>query len=162
MYKKVLVNEWRVGKYSWPEWIRVIAHELTHTTQQELVEGRPSASDQWLREGFAEWVGYKVADTFGAQAFSVSRKYALDYIVTAKSSQTFPSLAQLARHRDWTTWSRTLGRAATYRQAFIAVDFLVEQKGLSAMIEYFRLFKKMNNRERNFVAAFGESVAIFR
>ncbi len=29
------------------------------------------------------------------------------------------------------------------------------------MIEYFRLFKKLNNRERNFVIAFGESLSAF-
>jgi hypothetical protein len=63
MYKRVLVNEWRVGKFPWPEWIRILTHELTHTAQRELVDGRPTASHQWLTEEFAEWVGYKVVDT---------------------------------------------------------------------------------------------------
>lgn len=161
MYKRVLVNEWRVAKYSWPEWVRVLAHELTHAADRELVEGQPTASDQWLREGFAEWVGYKVVDTFGAQDLAVSRKHALDLIGTATSYQSFPGLRQLARNSDWITWSRTLGRAATYGQAFIAVDYLIEEKGLPAVIEYFRLFKKLNNRERNFVTAFGEPLAVF-
>jgi hypothetical protein len=161
MYKRVLVNEWRVAKFSWPEWVRLLAHELTHAADRELVDGRPAAGDQWLREGFAEWVGYKVVDTFGAQGFADSRKHALNSIVIATSYQTFPGLRQLARRSDWITWSRTLGRAATYGQAFIAVDFLIEEKGLPAVIEYFRLFKKMNNRERNFVTAFGESLGVF-
>ena len=161
MYKRVLINEWRVVKYPWPEWVRVLAHELTHTAQRELVDGRPTASHHWLTEGFAEWVGYKVVDTFRAQDFTDSRKRALDSIGTATSYQTFPSLLQLARNPDWITWSRTLGRASTYRQAFIAVDFLIEEKGLPAVIEYFRLIAKTNNRERNFVVAFGESLARF-
>jgi hypothetical protein len=83
--------------------VRVLAHELTHTAQRELENGGPTASDQWLREGFAEWVGYKVVDTFRAQDFTDSRKRALDSIGTATSYQTFPSLLQLARNPDWIT-----------------------------------------------------------
>ena len=161
MYKKVLVNEWRIAKYSRLEWVRVLAHELTHTAEFELFDGRIASPDSWLLEGFAEWVGYKVVESFGAQDFAVSRKVALDSIVTATSYQTVPSLRQLARYPDWTTWTRTLGRPATYRQAFIAVDYLIQERGLSPVIEYFRLFKKLNNRERNFVTAFGESVSAF-
>jgi hypothetical protein len=161
MYKKVLVNDWRVARYPWAEWIRVLTHELTHTVQRELVDGRLTASDQWLREGFAEWVGCKVVDTFGAENFAVSRKRALDDIASASYYQTFPSLSQLARNSEWLTWSRTLGRAATYGQALIAVDLLIEQKGVAAIVEYFRLFSKVNNRERNFTMAFGEPIASF-
>jgi hypothetical protein len=161
MYKKVLVNEWRLAKYSWPEWLKVLAHELTHTVERNLVEGRLTLSDQWLREGFAEWVGYKVADTFGAETFAKSRDRVLDSIATAKSYQTFPSLTQLARNSEWLTWSKTLGRAATYGQALIAVDLLIEQKGVPAVVEYFRLFGKLNSRERNFTAAFGEPISGF-
>jgi hypothetical protein len=40
MYRKVLVNEWRVSKFLWPEWIRLLAHELTHAAQRE-----PSMAD---------------------------------------------------------------------------------------------------------------------
>lgn len=161
MYKKVLVNDWRVARYPWPEWIRVLAHELTHTVERELIDGRLTTSDQWLREGFAEWVGCKVVDTFGAENFAASRKRALDGIASASYYQTFPSLSQLARNSEWLTWSRTLGRPATYGQALIAVDLLIEQKGLAAVVEYFRLFGKLNNRERNFTTAFGEPVASF-
>jgi hypothetical protein len=161
MYKNVLVNEWRIAKYSQLEWVRVLAHELTHTAEFELFDGRIASPDPWLLEGFAEWVGYKVVQSFGAQDFAVSREVALDLIVTATSRQTFPALGQLARNSDWITWTRTLGRPSTYGQAFIAVDYLIQERGLSAVIEYFRLFKKLNNRERNFVTAFGESVSAF-
>jgi hypothetical protein len=91
-YKRVLLNEWRLAKYPWSEWVRVLAHELTHTANKEQAEGKPAVHDQWPSEGFAEWVGYKVVDTFGAQEFAVSRKRALDSIWTATSYQTFPNL----------------------------------------------------------------------
>jgi hypothetical protein len=161
MYRKVLVNEWRVGKTPWPEWVRILAHELTHTAERELINGGVSAADQWLREGFAEWVGYKVADRFGAETLSKSREKVLDAIATVKAYQTLPALTQLVNNAQWLTWLRTLGFPATYGQAFIAVDFLIEQKGVAAAVEYFRLFGKLNNRERNFTASFGEPLAAF-
>jgi len=67
----------------------------------------------------------------------------------------------LATGSEFHTWARTLGLEATYGQALIAVDYLIEQKGLAAVLEYFRLFKKSNNREQNFLTAFGESPAAF-
>jgi hypothetical protein len=160
-YRKVIVNNWRASKSLWHEWVRLLAHELTHSAEKELINGRPSSADQWLREGFAEWVGYKIADRFGAESFAKSRQRILDLVATARSNQTFPSLSQLARNSDWVRWARTLGSAGTYGQALIAVDVLIEQKGIQAMIDYFRLSGKLNNRERNFVTAFGEPIAKF-
>ncbi len=79
----------------------------------------------------------------------------------ARSYQTFPGLNDLARNFDWITWLRTLGLAGTYGQAFIAVDVLIEEKGIEAMVNYFRFFGKLNNREKSFSTAFGESLSSF-
>jgi len=160
-YRKVFLDGSRASKLRWHEWVRLLAHELTHSAQRELINGRPSSADQWLREGFAEWVGYKVADKFGAENFAKSRQSVIDLIATARSYQTFPGLNQLARNSGWVTWLRTLGRAGTYGQALIAVDVLIEQKGIEAMVDYFRLFGKLNNREKNFSIAFGEALSSF-
>jgi hypothetical protein len=161
MYKKVLLNDWRLAKYPWAEWVRILAHELTHTANKEQAGGKLAVPYQWLSEGFAEWVGYKVVDTLGAQELSVSRNSALGVIGTAMSYQTFPRLHQLAKNPDWITWARTLGLPATYGQAFMAVDFLVQEKGLSAVVEYFGFFKTLNNTDRNFMKAFGEPLSAF-
>ena len=161
MYKKVLVNEWRFSKAPRSEQLRILAHELTHLVQKEMVDGRLILLDQWLAEGFADWVGYKVADTLAVESIAKSRETALGFIATAKSFQTLPSLRQLAMNSDWITWSRTLGAPATYGQAFFAVDYLIEQKGLPVVIEYFRLFRKINDHNRNFATAFGESISSF-
>ncbi len=160
-YRKVLVKDSLMSKLTWPEWVKLLAHELTHSAERELIDGRSSSADQWLREGFAEWVGYKVADKFGAEDFAKSRQRNLDNIATARSYQTFPGLNQLARNSDWVTWLRTLGLGGTYGQALIAVDVLIEQKGIEAMVNYFRLFAKVNNREKNFSTAFGETLLSF-
>ncbi len=160
-YKKVLVDEWRFSKTLPSGQLRILAHELTHLVQKEMVDYRLVLVDQWLAEGFAEWVGYKVADALAMESIAESRETALGFIATAKSYQTFPGLEQLAMNSDWITWLRTLGNSATYGQAFIAVDYLIELKGLPAVIQYFQLFGKINDHKRNFATAFGESISSF-
>lgn len=161
MYKRVLVNELILVRYSWSERIRVLAHELTHTVEKNLVDGQLMSADLWLVEGFAEWVAYKVLDALDVESFAQGRKQAIDVTVKARQYQTFPLLTQLVTGAEWQTWARSLGREATYNQAFLAVDFLIEEKGLSPMVEYFGLFRRLNNRERNFITAFGKSVGEF-
>jgi len=161
MYKRVLVNELILVRYSWSERIRVLAHELTHTVEKNLVDGQLMSADLWLVEGFAEWVAYKVLDALDVESFAQGRKQAIDVTVKARQYQTFPLLTQLVTGAEWQTWARSLGREATYNQAFLAVDFLIEEKGLSPMVEYFGLFRRLNDRERNFTTAFGKSVGEF-
>lgn len=161
MYRKILVNDSRAGNQSWSGWVRVLAHELTHSAEREIVGGRFTLADQWVREGFADWVGYKVVEAFGGENLASGREQVLKLIANAKAYQTFPSLSQLGRNLEWTTWLRNRGHAATYGQAFIAVDFLIEQRGVAAVTEYFRMSGTINDRERNFGAAFGESLPDF-
>ena len=126
-----------------------------------LVDGQPALWDRWLTEGFAEWVGYKVLDLLGTESFAKNQAQRLGLMRTAKSLQTFPALSQLATASEFHTWARTLGLEVTYGQSLIAVDYLIEQKGLAAVLEYFRFFRKSNDREQNFLTAFGESPAAF-
>jgi hypothetical protein len=161
MHKRVLVNELIFVRYPWSERIRVLAHELTHTVEKGIVDGRLMSADLWLVEGFAEWVAYKVLDALDIESFAKGREQAIDVAAKARQYQTFPLLTQLVTGTEWQIWARTLGREATYGQALLAVDFLIDQKSLPAVVEYFRLFGKLNNRERNFVTAFGEPVAKF-
>jgi hypothetical protein len=58
LYKRILVNELLFFRYPWSERIRVLAHELTHIVQKAVVNGLPTTTDQWLTEGFADWVSY--------------------------------------------------------------------------------------------------------
>ena len=82
-YRRVIVNGSSLSRTLWPEWVRLLAHELTHSAERELINGRPSSADQWLREGFAEWVGFKVAEVFGAEEFSKSRQNVLTDIASS-------------------------------------------------------------------------------
>ena len=49
--------------------IRLIAHEVVHTLQYRLSGGARGASEQWLREGFAEWVACRVTARAGLGSF---------------------------------------------------------------------------------------------
>jgi hypothetical protein len=161
MHKRILINELVFTRYTWSERIRVLAHELTHTVQKSLVDGRLISADLWLIEGSANWAAYKVLEVLDIETFGKSRERSVEVAANARHFQTFPALSQLAAAGDWQTWVRTLGLEATYGQAFLAVDYLIEQNGLAALVEYFRLFGKSNNRQGNFVAAFGEPLSTF-
>lgn len=159
--KKVLVNELPLSKQGWPERIRFLAHEFTHTVQYALANGRRGNSDQWLREGLADWVSYKVVENLELNTYARRRKIRLEQVWRAKQHQTFPSLAQLVTFRDWVTWRNTLGSEATYAQAFLAVEYLIERKGLPALVRYFELFSRSNDRLINFMTAFDERLTVF-
>jgi len=158
-HKKVLANESHLSRQGWPERIRFLAHELTHTIQYGLANGRRSTSDQWFREGFADWVSYRVLEALGLDTYARRRQTRIDQAGRARQRQTFPSLTEMVSFRDWTTLRITLGGEATYAQAFLAVDFLIERRGLPAVIKYFELFSRSNDRLANFEAAFGEGIA---
>lgn len=157
---KVLVHELSLRRYSWSEQVRVLAHELTHVLQRQLAGGGPARWENWLVEGFADWVAYKVLESLKIETFTKSREEVIKSIV-AGSQRELPALAQLYSQADIMTWTRTLGRYAAYGQGMIAVDYLVEQKGLPAVLDYFPRFAKVNNRQQNFKDAFGESLDEF-
>ena len=48
-------------------WLGLIAHELTHAAQYELSGGRRGRSEQWIREGMADWVARRVLDRLGVR-----------------------------------------------------------------------------------------------
>jgi len=50
---KILVNEQALVRTPWPERVKFLAHEFTHTIQFDLAGGRRGRSAQWLREGSA-------------------------------------------------------------------------------------------------------------
>ena len=157
----VLVNEIAFSRYPWSERVRVLAHEMTHVLQRNLAERRPASWENWLIEGFADWVGYKVLDILNIESFAKSRQRVVDSVVAGSAHQTLPSLTQLHTQADILTWTRTLGRHAAYGQGMVAIDLLVDEKGMAAVLDYFRKFAKLNNRQRNFSEAFGETLETF-
>ncbi len=158
-HRGVLLNESMLARMSWPDRVALLAHELTHSLQYELGGGRRGASDQWLREGFAEWVAMRVLERLRAVRPTDYRRLKLEQLQATSAAKaprfddmaTFPQLVALAARED----------IAPYAQAFLAVDLLIERHGLAAVIDYFERFAASDDRRGNFAAAFGESLPAF-
>jgi len=157
----ILVHEIAFRRYPWSERVRVLAHEITHVLQRSLAARRPASWENWLIEGFADWVGYKVLDSLHVETFGESRQRVVDSVVAGSARQTLPSLIQLHTQADILTWTRSQGRHAAYGQGMVAIDLIIEEKGMAAVLDYFRKFAKLNNRQRNFSEAFGETLENF-
>ena len=158
-HRGVLLNEGAILEMPWHLRIGLLAHELTHTLQYSLGGGRRGASDQWLREGFAEWVAMNVLDKLRAMPMASYRRQKLSELRETRRDRaprldemaTFPQMVELAARKD----------IAPYAQAFLAVDFLIERHGVAGVLRYFQLFAASQDRRGNFAAAFGEDLETF-
>jgi hypothetical protein len=154
-YRSVLLNQERVERRSWPERVGLIAHELTHVLQYELGGGRRGESDQWIREGYAEWVEMRVLESLrlGGRDAAIDARRAL----RARASDTLPPLTRLGTFPEWVAQGRGGLSPLLYTQAFAAVDFLIARHGAPAVLDYFSRFAASQDREGNFERAFGET-----
>ena len=158
---KILVNEAALAQMPWPERIRFLAHEFTHTIQYNLARDRRSTSEQWLREGYAEWVSYRTVDALGLRRYAQWQALRLRQFQNMRDRKTVPSLSQLSTFPQWVSWRSKEGVEVTYNQGFLAVDFLIERGGHQAAVEYFRLFARSDDRLANFRTAFGQELPAF-
>ena len=108
----------------------LFAHELTHVSQRALAKNRRVRGDQWLREGHADWVKFRVLDLLGFRRFNESRDEVVRAVLRSTTPvRLFPHLDALASNTHWTAAMNRLGAPATYGQAFLAVDWLVARHG---------------------------------
>jgi hypothetical protein len=158
-HRRVFLNESALDRLEWPGRVASLAHELGHSLEYEWGGGVRGASDQWLREGFAEWLANQVMDRLGGDRFSdVRGRYRRELRATRTSNA--PRLDEMATFRQWVMLG---GRRdiAPYAQSLLAVDFLIERHGLPAVVDYFERFARVQDREGNFRAAFGEDLPSF-
>ncbi len=139
---------------------RLHRSRLTHTLQYELALGRRSTSEQWLREGFADWVASRVLASLG-----VVRREDFDARRLAEyrsRADVLPALAELVTFETWMAALSTRADAPPLlAKAFFAVDLLIERHGAAGMIHYFTRFAGSDDRLTNFTAAFGEPLPVF-
>jgi hypothetical protein len=157
--RTVLIKAESLVPLSWPERLALLAHELTHTFQYELCQGRRGASDQWLREGFAEWVSIRVLERMHGISADEYRTRKLAELRATDRRQA-PRLGDMATFPQFVALAERTGRAP-YVQSFVAVDLLIERHGVPRVIRYFELFAASDDRGGNFRAAFGEDLAAF-
>src|SRR2546426_309177 len=115
------------------EWLRLIAHELTHVAQFELAGGEGRA-EQWLAEGMAEHVAFQVLERLDAGSLELHRKVAL---VRVQRQPAFAhgrlDLSTLGSPRDFTLRHQREGSIETYHLSFLLADYLIERHGFDTM-----------------------------
>jgi hypothetical protein len=156
----ILIRADRVAAVPLVDRVGLYAHELTHVSQYEMAGGK-RGGDQWLREGFADWVRYRTMEALGLRAYAESRRLVLRRVARAGSVERFPALGALVTNRQWTTARNELGGPATYDQAFLATDWLVERTGRERVVDYFRRFGRRDDRVAHFREAFGMPPGLF-
>ena len=159
MRGRVLLNNDLLDRLSWRNRVRVLAHEIVHSLQYELTGGMRGTSEQWLREGFAEWVALMVVDRLRGRRLDDLRNAQLALFRRSDRSKA-PRLEEMVNFQQWVAMATRPG-IAPYSQAFLAADFLVERHGAPAVVEYFRQFATSSNRLAVFRCAFGEDRASF-
>lgn len=158
--RQLLLND-DAGQAHGREWLRLIAHELAHVSQIELAEGEGRA-EQWLAEGMAEWVAFRVLERLRLDTIARRRVIAME-IVRAHPPVLAGrlDLATLGTSRGFTVRHLREGSQATYQLAYLLADYLITRDGLDRVVDYFRSFAHRADRRANFAAAFGQSLNDF-
>lgn len=131
---RILINMERTSGESWKNLVRFLAHEYTHIVQYSLAGSEPRISF-WIWEGFADWVAIKVLDSLGWEDYGSFLSRAKDTLSRHKAA--LPYIVDLETHRNWLKLvNQPDGAIKTYMLAFVAVDRLMEKKGVAGMIRY--------------------------
>jgi hypothetical protein len=146
--------------------VAVVAHELAHLSQYRLAGRGTTRIPQWIIEGHAEWVAFRVLDRLGVRAYGASRDRVVDSVVASTILiKQLPDLNALTEHTSWTR-SRQFGPAATYGQAFIAVAWLIDRYGSAKLVEYLGQFESSAESQEHwgtvFPIPYGEFIDDFR
>lgn len=154
----LLHHESNVGR---GEWVRLVAHELSHVAQIELAEGEGRA-EQWLAEGMAEWVAFHVLERLRLDTVARRRVVAME---TVRDHPAVVSrrldLETLGTPRGFTVRHLREGSHATYQMAYLLTDYLIAREGFDRVVGYFRSLATHVDRRGNFAAAFGQSLGEF-
>jgi hypothetical protein len=159
-YRAVLINEANLRGVSWDRRLALLAHEVAHSLQYELGGGHRGASDQWLREGFADWVSVRVMERLDGANVEHARQRA-QVNLRGRRREPLPALDDMVTFPQWVALGRGPHRDIVYDLAFAAADFLIRRHGAAQAVEYFALFARAQDRKGNFRAAFGEDVRDF-
>lgn len=159
-HERVVINDRALEEVDWLFRVALLAHELTHTLQYEFAGGKRGTSDQWLREGFAEWVEVEVLVRLGFTTRPAAQRVLRTRLLDARADR-WPPLSEMVTFPQWVALAEQVGQEALYGYAAIATDHLLERHDLATVINYFRLFAKSDDRLENFRRAFGYDLAEF-
>ena len=136
----------------------LLSHEAAHVAQYELSAGKRSTSDQWLREGFADWIQAYVTEKM--QIGTMNRDSILErnsrFIAQRGMREQIPPLSTLSNFPEWVAVANGPASRLLYPFAYVATDFLIRRHSVDEAVDYFRLFATSDDRVANFRQAFGE------
>ncbi len=158
--KAILVNGPAVGGFDWERRVRLLAHELVHTLQYQLGGGMRGASEQWLREGLADWIACRVMARLGFGSFESMRDPVLAPLAGVRLGAAAAPLRELSTFPQWVEAQRRYD-LPLYALAFIAAELLVDTHGIATLIEYFERFATTEDRHAAFTASFGVDLPAF-
>jgi hypothetical protein len=118
-------------------------------------------SEQWLREGFADWVEMETLVALGFTTHERARATVVRRLREGGVARTLPPLAQMVTFPDWVALAQRFGEEPIYGYAMIAAQLLLERHGLTRTIAYFESFAGSSDRLGNFRRAFGEELPEF-
>jgi hypothetical protein len=138
----------------------ILAHELAHLVHNDLMGGTPRAP-RWLREGFAVRMELRALDHFGLRVSTG----AIERINLTRFALKRGELVPLVNLEDGQAWTRQIehvGADRVYSESFVAVDYLVQSRGLDAILAYFRAYRESVDAAENFRKIFGLDVQAFQ
>ena len=143
------------------EWLRLVAHELTHVCQIELA-GVDRGPAQWLKEGMAEWIAFSVLERLRLDSVARRRDSARGSVRQSVSlAAARPDLEALGTAAGFTARHRSDGAVLTYQLAFLMADHIIERDGFARLVDYFREFARSGDGDRIFERVFGQTPAAF-
>jgi hypothetical protein len=149
------------GAVSSADWLRLVAHELTHVSQIEMAQGEGRA-EQWLAEGMAEWTAFHVLERLRLDTLLGRRAAAVRGVRRHPALQEGRlDLEGLGSPGGFTNRHLRDGSQATYQLVFLLADQLIQRDGFDRVVEYFHSFRTRSDRRGNFQAAFGQSLTEF-
>lgn len=160
--RRVLVNVPAMATIPWAEQVVTLSHEVAHASQLDLAGRTALNRHQWLVEGFAEWIGFRVAQELGVVDLAAARVEMAQKVRAVRQGAGTAPLNQMDAMDQWVRVRQAKGFDATYSVAFLAVDLLVQRRGYPALLEYFRRFRQSNDADAHFAAAFGEELPRFQ
>lgn len=158
--KAVLMNAGAVDGFDEARRTRLIAHELVHSLQYRFSGGTRGASEQWLREGFAEWVACRVTARARLGSFASLRDEVFRPFAGVPVGLPPVPLDRLVTFQQWVEAQRRYD-APVYVQAFLGAELLIERHGVPAVVTYFERFQATTEHERAFRESFGLDRAEF-
>lgn len=161
--RAIYVNQAAFARLNWNARLAVLSHEAAHVVQYELSGGRRGASEQWLREGFADWVQAHVLEKL--QVGTMTRENILRrnarFISQPAMREQLPPLSTLGTFAEWVVVANGPAGTLLYPYAFVATDFLIGRHSVDDVVTYFGLFAISDDPLANFQRAFGEDRSAF-